>query len=46
MDYTERLRPKGVPFIRLSVYHRMEISRVGVYKRVVKTVTKFFKRAL
>ena len=37
MDYTGRLRPKGVPFSSLTVYKRVGISRVEVYKRVGKT---------
>ena len=38
MDYTGRLRPKGVPFFRLEVYKRVGISRVKVQKRAGKTV--------
>ena len=34
----ERLRPKGVPFIRLQVYERVGISLVEVYKRVGKSI--------
>ena len=34
----ERLRPKGVPFIRLQVYERVGISLVVVYARVGKSI--------
>ena len=37
MAYTERLRPKEVPFSGFR-YERVGISRVVVYKRVGKSV--------
>ena len=37
MDYTARLRPKGVPFSGWPVYKRVGISQVEVWKRAGKT---------
>ena len=42
----ERLRPKGVPFIRLQEYERVGISLVVVYARVGKSIIEVLKRAI
>ena len=34
MDYTRRLRQKGIPFLRVQVYERAGISQVEAYERV------------
>ena len=45
--YTGRLRPKGVPFSGFGyVKLKVGISQVEVYKRVRKSDTYVFKRAL
>ena len=38
MDYTGRLRQKGIPFLRVQVYERARISQVEAYERVRKSV--------
>ena len=38
LNKAERLRPKGVPLIRLRVYERVGISLVVVYARVGKSI--------
>ena len=38
MDYTRRLRQKGIPFLRVQVYERAGISQVEAYERVRKSV--------
>ena len=38
MAYTQRIRPKGVPFLGLQVYDRVWILLLEVYERVGKFV--------
>ena len=44
MAHSERLRPKGVPFIGLQVNERVGISLVEVYMRIEKSFISICKR--